>query len=145
MEVSLTDDSKASREILRGASDGLLIAIREVDAKERQKRGVRPGDPGFGPLAREVRLAAEAVLELAREEEDRAEVTAGNPAGAGLPTINDSTPRASLAELLGVWRAIERELDAAEPGSAEASRLMDDFEEIRGRYARALDAIKRES
>ncbi len=141
----MTDDSKTNREILRGASDGLLIAIREVDAKERQKRGVRPGDPGFAPVAREVRLAAEAVLKLAREEEDRAEVTSGNLAGAGLPTINASTPRADLAELLGAWRAIERELEAAEPGSAEAGRLMDDFEAVRDRYARALDAIKRKS
>ncbi len=139
----MTDGSKTSRDILRGGSDGLLIAIREVDAKERQKRGVRPGHPGFGPLAREVRLAAEAVLKLAREEEDRAEVTSGNPAGAGLPTINDSTPRANLAQLLGVWRSIERELDAAEPGSAEAARLMDDFAAVRERYARVLDAIKR--
>ena len=138
----MSDDSRASREILRGASDGLLIAIREVDAKERQKRGVLPVDPAFAPLAREVRLAAEAVLKLAREEEDRAELTSGNIAGHGLPTINDSTPRANLAEILGEWRAIERELVAAQPGSPEASRLMVEFETVRERYAQALEAIK---
>ena len=141
----MTEDSKASREILRGASDGLLIAIREVDAKERQKRAVLPADPAFAPLAREVRLAAEAVLKLAREEEDRAALTSGNVAGQGLPTINDSTPRSNLAEILGEWRAVERELTAAEPGSPEASRLMNDFETVRDRYAEALDAIKRTS
>ena len=79
----MSDDPTASREVLRGASDGLLIAIREVDAREQMKRGVRPGDPNFAPLAREVRIAAEAVLLLARAEEARAEVTSGSIAGAG--------------------------------------------------------------
>ena len=74
----MSDDPSATRDALRGASDGLLIAIREVDARERMKRGVRPGDPDFAPLAREVRIAAEAVLTLARQEEARAEETMGS-------------------------------------------------------------------
>ena len=139
----MSDGPSTSREILRGASDGLLLAIREVDAKERQKRGIPPGDLAFAPLAREVTLAAEAVLKLAREEEDRAEITSGQPAGADLPTINASAPRPNLTAILDEWRTIERKLDAAEPGSSEATSLMDAFETVRDRYARAVEAIKR--
>ncbi len=137
----MSGDPSASSEILRGASDGLLIAIREVDARERQKRGVMPGDPAFGPLAREVRLAAEAVLELARDEEDRARGTSGRDAGTGLPTINDSSPRPSLAAILEEWREIERRLDEAEPGSPAAALLMEVFVQVRDRYADALEAV----
>jgi hypothetical protein len=141
----VSDDSSASREILRGASDGLLLAIREVDAKERQKRGVLPGDTAFAPLAREVTLAAETVLRLAQEEEERAHLTSGSPAGHGLPTIDDSAPRANLAAILDEWRRVERALAGATPGSAEAAQLMDAFETERDRYARALDAIKQQA
>lgn len=140
----MSDDPTASREVLRGASDGLLIAIREVDAREQMKRGVRPGDPNFAPLAREVRIAAEAVLLLARAEEARAEVTSGSIAGAGLPTINESTLPPDLAGILDEWRGVERLLGAAEPASAEAQRLMEQFETLRDRYALALEAVQQE-
>lgn len=140
----MSDDPTASRDVLRGASDGLLIAIREVDAREQMKRGVRPGDPNFAPLAREVRIAAEAVLLLAHAEEARAEVASGSAAGAGLPTINESTPPPDLAGLLDEWRTVERLLATAEPASPEAQRLMEQFETLRDRYAQALEAVQRE-
>ncbi len=140
----MSDDTSTSEAVLRGASDGLLIAIREVDAKERQKRGVPPGDPGFGPLAREVVDAAETVLKLAREEAERAERTSGTAAGLALPTINASTPRAGLAAILDRWRTVERRLAAATPGSPEADVLMQEFEALRDRYALELDRVKRD-
>ena len=140
----MSDDPTASRDVLRGASDGLLIAIREVDAREQMKRGVRPGDPNFAPLAREVRIAAEAVLLLAHAEEARAEVTSGSTAGAGLPTINELTPPPDLAGLLDEWRTVERLLATAEPASPEAQRLMEQFETLRDRYAQALEAVQQE-
>jgi hypothetical protein len=126
---------------LRGASDGLLIAIREVDARERMKRGVRPADPSFAPLARDVRVAAEEVLRLAREEEARAGETTGSRAAASLPTINETPPRPALEEILAEWRAVERRLEAAEPGSAEADELMIEFEALRDRYAAVLRSL----
>lgn len=137
------DDPGTSEAVLRGASDGLLIAIREVDAKERQKRGVSPGDPGFGPLAHEVVEAAQTVLDLAIEEAQRADRTSGHPAGVGLPTIDDSTPRPSLKTILDRWRTVERRLAEADPGSSDANRLMDEFEALRQSYALELDRIKR--
>lgn len=138
----MSDDPSLDRDVLRGASDGLLLAIREVEAREHLKRGVHPADPEFAPLAREVRIAAEAVLTLAREEEARADQTSGSRADAGLPTINDSTPRPDLAKILSEWRAVERQLAAADPASSEAHELMADFETQRDRYAQVLRQLK---
>jgi hypothetical protein len=138
----VNDDPNAIRDSLRGASDGLLVAIREVDVREQKKRGIPPGDPGFAPLAREVRIAAEAVLALAREEETRANQASQSRAGARLPTINASTPPADLARILEQWRAVERRLAAAEPGSPDAERLLEEFQALRDQYARALKALR---
>jgi hypothetical protein len=131
-------DEENRQDALRGASDGLLIAIREVDARERLKRGIRPADPEFAPLAREVRVAAEEVLRLARLEEARADETASSDAASDLPTINATPPRPALGEILAEWRAVERRLEAADPASTEADELMKRFEELRDRYAAAL-------
>lgn len=141
----MNDDPTASSDILRGASDGLLIAIREVDARERMKRGVPPADPRFAPLAREVRIAAEAVLELARREEATAERTAGSSDSASLPTINDSPSPPNLAGILAEWRDVEHRLDRAQPGSPESEALMAQFEALRARYSEAMAAHRPEN
>jgi hypothetical protein len=138
----LNDDSDAIRDVLRGASDGLLIAIREVDAREHMKRGMRPEDPEFPQLAREVRIAAETLLELARQEETSAEEASRKTVGAGLPTIIATAPPVDLAGILAEWRVVERHLEAAEPASPEAARLMEQFEALRDRYAEALRALR---
>ncbi len=135
----MTDED--TQDALRGASDGLLIAIREVDARERMKRGVRPADPRFAPLAREVRVAAEEVLRLAREEEARADGTSGEATAAGLSTIDATPPRTDLGDILAEWRAVERRLEAADPASAEADGLMKEFEVLRDRYAAVLRSL----
>jgi hypothetical protein len=134
-----------TQDALRGASDGLLIAIREVDARERMKRGVRPADPRFPPLAREVRVAAEEVLRLARAEEARADETSGAATAGGMPTIDATPPRADLGDILAEWRAVERRLEQAEPASAEAQELMEEFEVLRDRYAAVLRSLGRDA
>jgi hypothetical protein len=139
----VSEDANAIQDALRGASDGLLIAIREVDARERMKRGVSPDDPRFAPLAREVRVAAEAVLTLARQEETSAEEASRKADSAELPTIDDTRPPTDLGGILAEWRAVERRLEAAEPASAEAEALMTEFEKLRDRYARALKPYRR--
>jgi hypothetical protein len=139
----LTEEKDAMRDGLRGASDGLLLAIREVGARERLKRTVQPGDPGFLPLARQVRIAAEAVLLMAKQEEDNALRTSGTSAGAGLPTIEASPPRSDLAAILAEWRAVERLLEAADPASPDSRLLMEQFETLRDRYAQVLAEHRR--
>jgi hypothetical protein len=139
----VSDDPNKTRDVLRGASDGLLIAIREVDARERIKRAVLPGDPDFPGLARAVRIAAETVLKLARQEEVAAEGASRTAVGAQLPTINESKPPRDLASILDEWRAVERRLEAATPASAEAEQLMEAFQALRTQYAEALEALRR--
>ena len=138
----MSDDRDATRDGLKGASDGLLVAIQEVELRDRKKRGVPSTDPGFPDLAREVRIAAEAVLELARDEEIEANAIASGRADAALPTIEASPPVQSLAEILAEWRDVERRLESVEPTSPEAARLMDEFAALRDRYQEAMKAFR---
>ncbi len=139
----MPDDPNTIKDALRGASDGLLIAIREVDARERLKRGVRPGNAEFPALAREVRVAAEALLVLARVEEAKANETAAIPTASRLPTIEESDPPEDLASILAEWRAVERRLEAGDQASPEGQRLIAEFEALRNRYVRALEAHRK--
>ena len=138
----MNEDSPAIRDALRGASDGLLIAIRNVDARERMKRGVLPDDPAFAPLATDVREAAEDLLRLARLEEDNALTVLAEPGASGLPTIDASPPPVNLSGILAEWRDIERRLNEAAPATAEARRLMEQFESLRDRYAKAMEDLR---
>jgi hypothetical protein len=136
----LTDDRTPEPEVLRGASDQLLIAIGEVDALERRKRGLRPSDPDFPALALDVRRAAERVLDLARAEEIAARYTQEQPDAASLPPIAQMSPAKELAGILDEWRAVEHKLLAADAGSTEAADLQARFEQLRERYGRTLKA-----
>jgi hypothetical protein len=136
----MTDESENEATMLRATSDGLVLAIREVSAREQLKRGVEPADPAFVDLAREVRIAAEVVLELAQKEEATAEATSAQPEAATLPPIDSVAPGRELARILEEWRAIEQRLEAAPSGSDEARELMIEFERMRDRYAEALRA-----
>ena len=138
----MNEDSPAIRDALRGASDGLLIAIRNVDARERMKRGVLPDDPAFAPLATDVREAAEDLLRLARLEEENALNVLAEPGASGLPTIEASPPPVNLAGILAEWRDVERRLNEAAPATAEARRLMEQFESLRDRYAKAMEDLR---
>jgi hypothetical protein len=140
----MSDDRTLEPEILRGTSDQLMIAIAEAGTLERRKRLVSPGDPKFPELAREVRLAAERVLELSRAEEAVAGQMNHEPAAATLPPIERVHPAKELARILEEWRSVEQRLLAAPPDSEEAERLMQEFEAHRRRYADALDE-RRES
>jgi hypothetical protein len=142
-EARMNEDSPAIRDALRGASDGLLIAIREVDARERLKRGVLPDDQAFASLSKDVRVAAETLLRLARVEEDNAIAVLAEPGASGLPTIETSPPPMNLAGILAEWRDVERRLGEAEPSSPEAQSLMEQFEALRDRYAQAMEATRR--
>ena len=122
----MNDDDDAARDGLRGASDGLLLAIEEVALRERKKRGVHSTDPGFVALARDVRIAAEAVLDLARDEEVEADDIAGR-GGPTLPTIEATPEPENLASILADWRAVERRLAEVDVTSPEAARLMERF------------------
>ena len=54
--------------------------------------------------------------------------------------IEDSESAPSLATILERGRAIERQLDEVEPGSAEARSLFAEFERVRDEYMAAFRA-----
>ncbi len=123
---------------LRAASDAILILLTEVNQLERHKRGVPPGDPRFDELARSVRIAAQALAEFTELEEKWARTA--KDGRTDIETIADSSSAPALAEILERWRAIERQLDQAEPGSPEAERLFAEFERAREEYMEAFRA-----
>ena len=136
----MTDELDNEAAMLRATSDGLILAINEVVARERLKRGVPPADPAFVQLAREVRVAAEVALELARKEEQTARLTADDHEVGDLPAIESVSPGRELATILEQWRAIEQRLAAAPPGSAEARNLMVEFQRMRDQYSKVIEA-----
>jgi hypothetical protein len=139
----VTEDLENEAAMLRATSDGLILAINEVVARERLKRGVPPADPGFLQLAREVRIAAEVALELARKEEETARMTADEPGVGDLPAIESVSPGRELATILEQWRAVEQRLAVAPPGSEEAKNLTMEFQRMRDQYAAVIEAKRR--
>jgi hypothetical protein len=135
---AVSDERNLEPEILRGTSDQLMIALAEVSTLERRKRLMPPADPRFPELAREVRRAAERVLELAQGEEAVAGRVVHEPDARTLPPIERMHPARELARILEEWRAVEQKLLAAPPGSDEALALSGEFEAHRLRYADAL-------
>lgn len=138
-EEDLTDEMA----VLRATSDQLMLAVAEVDARERRKRGRRPGEQEFLELARAVRIAAEVVVELARQEERTALEIEREARDTLLPSIETMTPAKELAHILDEWRAVEKRLVGAEAGSPEAEELMTEFERLRDAYAEALAARRK--
>jgi hypothetical protein len=60
-----------------------------------------------------------------------------------LEEIEGSENTPALATILERWRAIERQLDDVEPGSAEAASLFAEFERVRDEYMAAFKARHR--
>jgi hypothetical protein len=144
-EATMSEELDNEAAMLRATSDGLMLAVNEVVARERLKRGVPPADPAFLQLAREVRIAAEVAVELARKEEETARMTAVEPGVGDLPAIESVSPGRELATILEQWRAVEQRLAAAPPGSDEAKNLMIEFQRLRDQYAKVIEAKRRKA
>ena len=127
---------------LRGASDSLLEGLDRLEKLEEQKRSLTPGTPAFVKAAAEVRQLSQELLQASAIQERLAAHTV-ELRGAGsdvLPDqpIEDMAPR-DLADILQEWRAAERQLAEAEPGSAEAAGLAATVSRLRDEYQRAHD------
>ncbi len=123
---------------LRSASDAILVLLAEVEQLELHKRGVRPADPRFAELAKAVRDSASALADFAREEQAWADDVTAND--GTLPTISESPTPRPLGQILARWREIERQLNQAEPGTAESEALFDEFQRVREEYMAAFKA-----
>ena len=122
---------------LRGASDAVLLLQAEVGKLELHKRAIDPGEPRFEELAAAVRTTAAALAEFSAAEEIWAQRSVPHAAGE-LRSITKTPAEQSLARILDRWRAIERQLDQAEPGSAEAAALFAEFQALRAEYMSAF-------
>jgi hypothetical protein len=121
---------------LRAASDAILLLLAEVGQLEQHKRGVPAGQDRFDELATSVRRASEALAQFTRQEE--AWALDSSLRDGNLGAIADSASSPTLAAILERWRAVERKLNDAEPGSAEASRLFAEFQRVRDEYLEAF-------
>jgi hypothetical protein len=129
-------------EDLRATSDAVLRDLEVLGAIETQKRTLEPGDPKLVELSERVEALAGRLLDSSRRQRELTE--AGNAkVEAGAP----SAPEASIDEtlrpipdILAEWRAAERRLAAAEPGSSEALEAEALTDHLRHEYRRAHEA-----
>jgi erythromycin esterase-like protein len=121
---------------LRAASDAILLLVGELEQLERHKRGVSPADPRFDELARAVRESADTLAQLTLEQEAWGEQALATD--APVAPISKSTAIEPLSSLLAKWRAVERQLEQAPPGTTEAAELLDEFQRIRDAYMQAF-------
>jgi uncharacterized membrane protein YccC len=125
-------------EHLRGASDAVVLLLTEVSQLERHKRGIPPGDDRFDDVSAAVRVAAQALAEFTKREEEWARIATEDR--TNLETIDESESAASLGALLAQWRAVERQLAEMPPGTPEGMRLFAEFERLRAEYMAAFRA-----
>lgn len=131
-------DQERTESHLRAASEAIMLLVTEVEQLERQKRAISPADARFHELATAVRLAAQALADFTREQETWGRT--GPVHGPDISPITESAMPPSLAPILERWRAIERALDHAPPGSPEARRLFEEFQRVRHEYMAAFRA-----
>jgi hypothetical protein len=131
---------------LRATSDSLLSALDRLAAVEADKRALPPDDPKIVELAREVQVLASVVLAAATDEAALAETAhvmaqTDQPDAPSKPI--DAVPR-SLQAILDDWRAAERDLADAPPGSLEAAEAQARSRAYRSEYQRAFEEVTRE-
>ncbi len=129
---------------LRAASDLLIQRIDRLSELERRKRELMPDQPEFTRLAREIEDVARGVLGASGLEVELADEVAA-AAKRGDPTaqepIRDVPPGSRDAVIvLEEWRAAERRLAAAAPGSEEERAARMDVDRLRHEYRQRIDA-----
>ena len=128
---------------LRANSDALVRDLDALGALEERKRSLPPADPQMLELAGRIEEIAARLLAGSSNQRELAEEIIGSTApGAPAPTIDD-TPR-SIQSILADWRAAERALEAAEPGSAAAIEAQALVETSKEAYRRASADAHRE-
>jgi hypothetical protein len=125
---------------LRRASDDFMQRLDRLYELETHKRELKPDQPEFIRLAREIEDLSRALLFAGGQQVEFAEeVQADIKQGATVvdQPIRDTPPRRDAVQVLGEWRAAERRLAAAPAGSdeerdaaAEVDRLRDEYRRI---------------
>jgi hypothetical protein len=130
---------------LRRTSDSLLRDLEALLELEEEKRTIDPGDPRLVDLAAQIEQIAKRVLASSTSERAQTqlihELTENGSPAAPDATIEE-TPR-SMEAILAAWRQAERQLDNAEPGSAEATEARILIDRLREEYRHAHDDAAR--
>jgi len=128
--------TSGSEQALREVSDSLLQDLEQLEQLEERKRLLEPEDPEANELAKAVTELAGRVLSrsIAEERITASAHEAATSGASGGPTrpIAD-TPRATHA-ILADWRAAERHLAAATPGTSDHAKAALDAERYRHEY-----------
>jgi len=124
---------------LRRASDEFMQRLDRLYELESRKRELPPDQPEFVRLAREIEDLARGLLfsggvQVELAEEVHADIKQG--ATVVDQPIRDTPTRRDAVSVLAEWRAAERRLAAAGPGSSEESAARADVNRLRDEYRR---------
>jgi hypothetical protein len=128
-------------EELERTSDVLLAQLSELEDLEKTKRELPDGSKGQLRLSRQVESLARKVLRTAG---DQTEIVEGLTEESVEPTGEPQKPRDPHA-ILADWRAAERVLEGAAPGTAGWEAARADVERFRAEYRRAFRKWGKES
>jgi hypothetical protein len=132
METSLDDQ-------LRAASDSLLGTLERLQELEESKREIEPGTPAFADLAARIQDLAARALRLTVAQRDLGEEAEDvRSTGEAVAPIAETSRPASA--VLSDWRAAERRLADAAPGSPEHLAAQADITRYRAEYQQVFEA-----
>lgn len=127
---------------LRATSDAVLRDLEDLGAIETQKGTLEPGDPQLLDLSERVEALAARLLNSSSRQRQLTEV-ANARVEAGVrsaPDVAIDDTHRPIPEILVEWRAAERRLSAADPGSTDALEAEALSEHLRHEYRRAHEA-----
>jgi hypothetical protein len=137
---------QSASDALRSVSDALMRDLEALVNAEQEKRNVSPDDPRLITLAAEVDQLARRVLGLTERQqviaEDVHEQAIDGGANAPTRTIEEThrETHRPIGMILAEWRAAERDVATAPPGSAEADKASSVADQLRDEYRRAYEA-----
>ena len=135
----MSDSPQEDAAELRRASDDFMQRLDRLHELESRKRELPPDQPEFMRLAREIEDLARGLLFAGGVQVEKAEeVQADIKRGATVidQPIRETPSRRDAVAILSEWRAAERRLAAAPPGSTEERAARADVEQLREEYRR---------
>jgi hypothetical protein len=138
-----TSDPQPPVSDLRAASDLLLQRMDRLYELEARKRELPPDEPEFVRVAREVEDVARGILGATGMQVELADQVAA-AAKRGVRTAKDPIREVpplvrDAMTILTDWRAAERRLAAAAPGSRDELAARADVERLRHEYRRRMN------
>jgi hypothetical protein len=137
MPENMTPEEHAAG--LRRASDTFMQRLDRLYELESRKRELPPDQPEFVRLAREIEDLSRALLFAGGQQVELAEeVHADVKNGETIvdQPIRDTPARRDAVVVLAEWRAAERRLVAAAPGTEDESAARATVERLRDEYRR---------